>query len=48
MNCIYCGAALTCSCQKKIASDGTQHCANCIVRYEQKLAADKAAKSQQQ
>lgn len=33
-NCSNCGAALSCGCQKRKASDGVSVCANCIGRYE--------------
>lgn len=37
MNCPNCNAQITCGCQKKKASDGTQVCANCIALYEKTL-----------
>jgi hypothetical protein len=33
-NCSNCGAALSCGCQKRKASDGASVCANCVNRYE--------------
>jgi hypothetical protein len=36
-NCPNCGAALSCGCQRKTASDGKQGCVQCIPAYEQKL-----------
>ena len=33
-NCSNCGAALSCGCQKRKASDGVSVCANCVGRYE--------------
>lgn len=36
-NCPNCGAALSCGCQRKTASDGKQGCVQCIPAYEQRL-----------
>lgn len=36
-NCSNCGAALSCGCQRKTASDGKVGCVNCIPAYEQRL-----------
>jgi transcription elongation factor Elf1 len=36
-NCPNCGAALSCGCQRKTASDGKQGCVQCIPKYEQAL-----------
>lgn len=36
--CPNCGSQITCSCQKRVASDGAQTCGNCIINYEQQLA----------
>lgn len=44
MNCPNCGALLTCGCQRKLASDGTQCCSSCVKDYESKQRAKKAAK----
>lgn len=33
-NCPNCKASLTCSCQKRAASNGTIVCTNCINNYE--------------
>jgi hypothetical protein len=41
MNCPNCNTALSCGCQKRIASDGAQVCSSCIAAYEQRLAAQK-------
>jgi hypothetical protein len=38
MNCSNCRAALSCGCQKRVASDGKQVCSSCIDAYERKLA----------
>jgi hypothetical protein len=35
--CTNCGSSITCGCQVKKASDGTQVCARCITQYENKL-----------
>jgi hypothetical protein len=32
MNCPNCNAALSCGCQKRVASNGKQCCTNCIAR----------------
>lgn len=37
MNCPNCEKKLTCGCQKRIASDKKQVCANCLENYEAKL-----------
>lgn len=37
MKCPNCGNQLTCGCQKRIASDKTQVCSSCYVRYEAAL-----------
>jgi len=37
MTCQNCNSALSCGCQKKIASDGTKVCANCISAYEKSI-----------
>lgn len=36
-NCQNCKATLSCGCQRRIASDGTAVCANCISAYEAPL-----------
>jgi hypothetical protein len=36
-NCPNCGAALSCGCQRKAASDGKQGCVQCIPKYEQSI-----------
>ena len=36
--CLNCGTALSCGCQKRTASNGAQVCANCLQSYELKLA----------
>ncbi len=41
MNCPNCNTALSCGCQKRVASDGKQVCSTCQPAYEQKLAAQK-------
>lgn len=35
--CTNCGSQLTCSCQKRVASDGKEACGSCIIAYEQQL-----------
>lgn len=35
--CQNCGSQLSCGCQKRIATDGTNVCSSCIAQYEQKL-----------
>jgi transcription elongation factor Elf1 len=37
--CPNCGAAITCGCQVRTATDGTKVCTNCMALYEQQLAA---------
>ena len=41
MNCPNCNNAITCGCQKRVASDGKQVCSTCLALYEQQLAAKK-------
>jgi len=41
MNCPNCRAAITCGCQKRVASNGAQVCSSCIQAYEQQLAVKK-------
>ena len=36
-SCNNCGAAITCGCQDRIASNGKQVCTQCSVSYEQQL-----------
>lgn len=38
MNCQNCNAAITCGCQKRVASNGAQVCSACLDAYERKLA----------
>jgi len=38
--CQNCKSQLSCGCQKRKASNGTQVCANCLVQYEAKLKAN--------
>jgi hypothetical protein len=35
--CSNCGAAITCGCQIKTASDGKKVCSNCIAIYEKQI-----------
>ena len=35
--CSNCSTKLTCGCQKRIASDGSNVCSNCLASYEKKL-----------
>jgi hypothetical protein len=35
--CPNCKAALSCSCQKRVASDGKTICASCLSKYEKAL-----------
>ena len=39
--CPNCGAKLSCGCQKRKASNGTQVCSNCISKYETSLKTKK-------
>jgi hypothetical protein len=39
--CSNCGATLSCGCQKRVATDGSLCCDQCIQDYEQKLVATK-------
>jgi hypothetical protein len=41
MNCPNCGTAITCGCQKRVASDGKQTCSSCLPAYEQMLKNNK-------
>lgn len=42
MKCPNCNSSMTCSCQKKIASDGKKVCSNCISKYEASLINSKS------
>lgn len=42
MKCPNCGSALSCGCQKRVASDGAQVCTNCLSSYEIKIQSEKA------
>lgn len=35
--CKHCGKRLSCGCQRRKASDGTQVCSTCVASYEAKL-----------
>ena len=35
--CPHCGAAMSCSCQLRTASDGTKVCNTCVSQYEEDL-----------
>tara|TARA_B100000902_G_C26410396_1_gene482024 strand:- start:209 stop:364 length:156 start_codon:yes stop_codon:yes gene_type:complete len=35
--CKHCGKRLSCGCQRRKASDGTQVCSSCVASYETKL-----------
>jgi len=37
MNCPNCNTALSCGCQKRVASDGKQVCSSCLNAYERIL-----------
>ena len=37
--CSNCKSKLSCGCQRRKASDGTQVCANCLTKYEAKIKA---------
>lgn len=39
--CPNCKARLSCGCQRRVASDGTAVCSNCLASYNAKLAATK-------
>ena len=43
--CPTCKTQLGCSCQLRIASDGTEVCTECIENYELKLKANKRNES---
>jgi hypothetical protein len=34
MTCKNCGNKMSCGCQKRVASNGTHVCSNCIIAYE--------------
>jgi len=40
MKCPNCNSTLSCGCQRRTASDGTQCCSSCVSQYEQKLIAN--------
>lgn len=42
MKCPNCNNTLSCGCQKRVASDGTQVCTSCIASYEIKIHKPKA------
>ena len=44
MKCNNCKSTLTCGCKKRTAADGTQVCAYCVTKYNNKTAADKTKK----
>jgi transposase len=44
-NCSNCGAAITCGCQERVASNGKLVCSNCISSYEEQLEAMKKIQS---
>ncbi len=35
--CQNCKATLGCSCQRRVATDGANVCANCVIAYEQNI-----------
>lgn len=35
--CQNCGVALSCGCQKRVASDGKSVCGSCVAKYEKGL-----------
>jgi hypothetical protein len=39
--CLNCGTALSCGCQKRVASDGKSVCGTCLAKYELSLKAIK-------
>jgi len=39
--CTYCKRKLSCGCQRRTASDGTQVCSSCIASYEAQLKSKK-------
>lgn len=41
MKCSNCGTALSCGCQKRVASNGAQVCSSCLQAYEQMLRNNK-------
>ena len=42
--CTHCGKQLSCGCQRRTASDGTQVCSSCVASYEAKLKQGKLNK----
>lgn len=46
--CQNCGAAITCGCQQRTASDGTPTCQICLEEYEQQLIQQRSAQQQVQ
>lgn len=43
MNCPNCNAKMSCSCQKRVASDGKQVCSTCKASYEIKIKSPKSS-----
>lgn len=41
MKCSNCKAALSCSCKKRAAKDGTACCANCVAAYNSSITVKK-------
>ena len=37
MNCPNCNTKLSCGCQKRVASNGTQVCTSCQLTYEKQI-----------
>ena len=44
MNCPNCNTAITCGCQKRVATDGASVCSSCLAAYEQFLINNSKAK----
>ncbi len=43
--CTHCNKVLSCGCQRRRASDGTQVCSTCVAAYEAKLKQNNRNKS---
>lgn len=44
MNCKNCGKTLSCGCKKRVASDGTSCCQDCVQAYNAKLTIQQTKK----
>lgn len=47
MTCKNCGTKMSCGCQKRVASNGTHVCSNCLHQYEASLKNQASTNPQQ-